>query len=163
MYPRNFLGVVVQKDNVKTPWFNLDCHLINESKKTGFIQHLEASVTPAGKRGIQFIWNLFYKYLPGDQVMVKTADAAAMELGLEASRMIGTQFVGPHLAWEFQWPVGEYEFDILGWVNREPRGPEANLRTRFKVEISPQESQWLDYWAEAPESAWQRLQDPNHA
>lgn len=163
MHPRNFLGIVVQKDNVGAPWFNLDCHLINESRKPGRVQRLEALVTPSGKRGIQFIWNLFYEFLPGGQVMEKTADAATLELGPEASRMLGAQFVGPRLAWELQWPAGQYEFDILGWVNRGPREPEADLRTRFKVEISPQESQWLNFWAEAPESAWERLQDPHNA
>jgi hypothetical protein len=60
MYPRNFLGIVVQKDNVETPWFNLDCHLINESQQPGRLRRLEAMVTPSGKRGIQFMWNLFY-------------------------------------------------------------------------------------------------------
>ena len=163
MHPRNFLGIVVQKNNVETPWFNLDCHLINESRKPGRIQRLEALVTPSGKRGIQFMWNLFYEFLPGGQVMEKTADAAALELGPEESRMLGVQFVGPRLDWEFQWSAGQYEFDILGWVNRGPREPEADLRTRFQVEISPRDSRDLNLWAKAPESAWEWLHDPHNA
>ena len=164
MHPRNFLGIVVQKDNVETPRFNLDCHLINESRKPARVQRLEASVTPSGKRGIQFTWNLFYEFLPGGQVMVKTADAATLELEPEASQMLGVQFMGPRLDWELQWPAGEYAFDILGWVNRSPREPEANLRTRYQVEISPMESQGLNYWAEsALESDWERLNDPHNA
>jgi hypothetical protein len=163
MHPRNFLGIVVQKDNVETPSFNLDCHLINESRKSGRVQRLEAMVTPSGKRGIQFMWNLFYEFLPSGQVMVKTTDAAALELGSEDSRLLGVQFVGPRLNWEFLWAEGEYEFDILGWVNREVRESEADLRTKFRVMIKPWESQALNFWAEAPNLAWQRLNDPHNA
>ncbi len=163
MYPRNFLGIVVQRDNVDIPWFNLDCHLINESKQPGRLRRLEAMVTPSGKRGIQFMWNLFYDYLPGDQVQVKTADAGPLELGPGESQLLGVQFVGPRLDWQLLWPAGDYEFDILGWINREPREPEADLRTRFQIEISPRESRELNRWAEAPASAWEWLRDSHNA
>lgn len=163
MHPRNFLGIVVQKDNVETPWFNLDCHLINENRKPGRMQRLEALVTPSGKRGIQFMWNLFYEYLPGGRVQEKTADAGPLELGPGESRLLGVQFIGPRLDWKLMWPAGEYEFDILGWINREPREPEADLRTRFQVGISHWESQELNRWAEAPDSAWKGLNDPHNA
>jgi hypothetical protein len=163
MHPRNFLGIVVQKDNVDTPWFNLDCHLINESRKPGRIQRLEALVTPSGRRGIQFMWNLFYEYLPGGQVQAKIADAGPLELGPGESRLLGVQFIGPHLDWKLLWSAGEYEFDISGWVNRKPREPEADLRTRFRAEISPGESQELNRWAEAPNSVWKLLNDPHNA
>ena len=163
MHPRNFLGIVVQKDNVKTPAFNLDCHLINESRKPGRIQRLEVMVTPSGKRGIQFMWNLFYEFLPGGQVMEKIADAAVLELGPEESRLLGVQFVGPRLDWELLWSAGEYEFDILGWVNRGPREPEADLRTKFRVEISHRESLDLNSWAQASDSMWEWLHDPHNA
>ncbi|MGH9891396.1 MAG: TIR domain-containing protein, partial [bacterium] len=128
MHPQNFLGIVVQKDNVETPWFNLDCHLINESRKPGRLRRLEATVTPSGKRGIQFMWNIFYEYLPGGQVQEKTADAGPLELGPGESQLLGVQFVGPRMDWKLLWSAGEYEFDILGWVNREPRELEADLR-----------------------------------
>jgi TIR domain len=163
MHPRNFLGIVVQKDTLEAPWFNLDCHLINESRQPARVQRLEALVTPSGKRGIPFAWNLFYEFLPGGRVMEKTADAAAIELGPEASRMLGVQFLGPRLSWELQWPVGQYEIDILGWVNRGPREPAADLRTRFKVQVSFQDWQWLNVWAGAPEAAWEQLNDPHNA
>jgi hypothetical protein len=163
MYPRNFLGIVVQKDNVNTPWFNLDCHLINESRKPGRIRRLEAMVTPSGKRGIQFMWNIFYEYLPGGQVQEKTADAGPLELGPGESQLLGVQFIGPRLDWKLLWPAGEYEFDILGWVNREPREPEADLRTRFRVKISPWESRELNRWYKAPDSTWEWLHDPHNA
>jgi hypothetical protein len=163
MHPQNFLGVVVQKDNLKTPWFNLDCHLINESWNPGRLRHLEAMVTPSGKRGIQFMWNVFYEYLPGGQVQEKTADAGPLELGPGESQLLGVQFVGPRLDWKLLWSVGEYECDILGWVNREPREPEADLRTRFRVKMSPWELQEINRWAEAPDSAWKWLNDPHNA
>jgi TIR domain len=163
VHPRNFLCVVVQKDNVETPWFNLDCHLINESRKPGRLQRLEVMVTPSSKRGIQFMWNLFYEYLPGGQIQVKSADAGPLELGPEESRLLGVQFIGPRLDWKLMWPPGEYEFDILGWVNRQPREPEADLRTRFQAKISPWESQELNRWADALDSAWKRLNDPHNA
>lgn len=163
MQPRNFLGIVVQKDNVETPWFNLDCHLINEGRKPGRLRRLESIVTPSGKRDIQFMWNLFYEYLPGGQVQVKTADASPLELGPRESRLLGVQFIGPRLDWKLMWPAGEYEFDILGWVNREPREPEADLRTKFRAKITPRESQELSRWAKAPDSAWEGLHDPHNA
>jgi hypothetical protein len=163
MHPRNFLSIVVQKDNVDTPWFNLDCHLINEGQKSGRIQRLEALVTPSGKRGIQFTWNLFYEYLPGGLVQEKIADAGPLELRPAESRLLGVQFIGLRLDWKLLWPAGEYEFDISGWVNREPREPEANLRTRFRAKISPRESLDLNRWAEAPNSAWELLNDPHNA
>jgi hypothetical protein len=163
MHPRNFLGIVVQEDNLETPCFNLDCHLINESRKPVSVQWLEAMVTPSGKRGIQFMWNLFYEFLPGGQVMEKTADAAALELGSEESRLLGVQFVGPRLNWKFLWPEGEYEFDLLGWVNRGAREPEADLRTKFRVVINSSELRALNFWAEAPNLAWEGLHDPHNA
>ncbi len=163
MHPRNFLGIVVQKDNVKTPAFNLDGHLINESRKPGRIQRLEVMVTPSGKRGIQFTWNLFYEFLPGGQVMEKISDAAVLELGPEESRLLGVQFVGPRLDWELLWSAGEYEFVILGWVNRGPRELEADLRTKFRVEISHRESLDLNSWAQASNSMWEWLHDPHNA
>ena len=163
MYPRNFLGIVVQKDNVETPWFNLDCHLINESQQPGRLQRLEAMVTPSGKRSIQFMWNLFYEYLPGGLVQVKTADAGPLKLGPGESQLLGVQFIGPRLDWKLLWPVGEYQVDILGWVNREPREPEADLRTSFQVKLSPWESRSLNGWATAPDAVWERLNDPHNA
>jgi hypothetical protein len=163
MHPQNFLGLVVQKDNVQTPWFNLDCHLINESQRPGRLRRLETMVTPSGKRGIQFMWHLFYEYLPGGQVQEKTADAGPLALGPGESQLLGVQFIGPRLDWNLLWSAGDYEFDILGWVNREPREPEADLRTRFRVKISPWEAGDLNRWAKAPDSAWERLRDPHNA
>src|SRR4029450_6756366 len=77
--------------------------------------------------------------------------------------VLGVQFIGPHLDWKLLWSAGEYEFDISGWVNRKPREPEADLRTRFRAEISPGESQELNRWAEAPNSVWKLLNDPHNA
>ena len=77
--------------------------------------------------------------------------------------MLGVQFVGPRLDWELQWPAGEYELDILGWINKGPREPEADLRTKFQVEINSWESRELTLWAEAPESKWEWLNDPHNA
>jgi hypothetical protein len=164
MYPRNFLSIVVQKDNLDTPWFNLDCHLINEDQKSGRIERLEALVTPSGKRGIQFTWNLFYEYLPGRRlVQERITDARPLELRPLESRLLGVQFVGLRLDWELLWPAGEYEFDISGWVNREPRDPQANLKTRFRANISPRESLQLNHWAKASNSTWELLNDPHNA
>jgi hypothetical protein len=109
------------------------------------------------------MWNLFYEFLPGGQVMEKTADAAALELGSEESRLLGVQFVGPRLNWKFLWPEGEYEFDLLGWVNRGAREPEADLRTKFRVVINSSELRALNFWAEAPNLAWEGLHDPHNA
>jgi hypothetical protein len=162
MHPRNFLGIVVQRDNVETPLFNLDCHLISESPNSGRIRRLEALVTPCGKSGIQFMWNVFYEYLPTGKVMEKIADAKALRLRPEESRMLGVQFVGPRMDWEHQWPVGEYEFEISGWVNRGPRDPKPDLRTKFRVEIGPRESRGLSHWAEASQSEWKLLGDSHN-
>jgi len=162
MYPRNFLGIVVQKNNLETPWFNLDCHLINESRKAGRIQRLEAMVTQADN-SLQFMWNLFYGFLPGGQIMVKTADAATIELEGEESRLLGVQFIGPHRDWKDLWKQGGYEFDILGWVNTEARDAKPDLKTKFRVVINPEEHRWLNYWARASDLEWKQLNDPHNA
>lgn len=162
MYPRNFLGIVVQKDNLVAPWFNLDCHLVNEGNRPARVRRLEVAVTPTGKRGLPFAWNLFYEFLPGGRVMEKTADAAELEVDSRSSRMLGVQFVGPRMDWELQWPAGEYEFDMQGWVNRSPR-QEADMRTRFRTRIGPRDVAALNQWAHAPQAAWDWLKDPHNA
>jgi hypothetical protein len=163
VFPRNFLGIVVQQGNLEAPWFNLDCAVVNEGPKVGRVRRLEAQVTPAGKRPLLFAWNVFYEFLPGGRVMEVSAAAEPMELAPGISRFVGVQFKGPRLEWPLQWPAGTYDFDILGWVNRNPREHDADLRTRFSAVVSGRDALDLDGWARAPDAAWRRLDDPHNA
>ena len=162
MHPRNFLGIVIQKGNLETPWFNFDCHIINESRNTVRLQRLEAFVTRSDNT-LQFMWNLLYDFLPGNQVMVKTADATTIELNPDEGRMLGVQFIGPHRKWEDLWRKGVYEFDLLGWVNKQTAAAKPDLRTRFRATIGDLELQYLSTWAFASDSWWEQLNDPHNA
>ena len=77
--------------------------------------------------------------------------------------MLGVQFRGPRLEWPLQWPAGQYDFDLLGWADCNPREHDANLRTRFSAVITTDDLRWLNVWATAPDAKWRRLNDPHNA
>ena len=163
LFPRNFLGIVVQQNNLEAPWFNLDCTILNEGRAHAHVKRLEAHVTPVGKRPLQFAWNVFYGFRPGGRVMEVSSAADPLELAPASSCMLGVQFRGPRLEWPLQWPAGEYDFELLGWADCNPREHDANLRTRFSAVITTDDLRWLNVWATAPDAEWRRLNDPHNA
>jgi hypothetical protein len=145
------------------PVFNLNCHLMNKSGQPARVRRLEAYVTPPRSLNLQFMWNVFYEYSPDGRLMIKTAEAQTIELDAGDSKLIGVQFMGLRLDRQLLWPEGAYEFDLLGWVNREPRDRDVDLKTSFRVKISRHESDFLRYWAAASDREWDSLKDPDQA
>ena len=163
MYPGNFLNIVVGKMHSGMPIFNLDCHLVNKSGQPARVRWLEAHVTPPSSLNMQFVWNVFYDYSPDGNLMRKTAEAQPLELGARDSKSIGVQFIGLRLDSRLLWPEGTYEFNLLGWVSREPRDRDVDLKTGFRVKVSGRECDFLRYWAAASDSEWNSLNDPDRA
>jgi hypothetical protein len=163
IYPDNFLNIVVGKMHIGMPIFNLDCHLVNKSAQPARIRWLEAHVTPPSSLNMQFVWNVFYDYSPDRKLMRKTDKAKMIELDAGGSKSIGVQFIGLQLESRLLWPEGTYEFNVLGWVSREPRYRDVDLKTRFRVKVSGRECDFLRYWAGASNSEWNALHDPDRA
>jgi hypothetical protein len=163
IYPDNFLNIVVGKMHIGMPIFNLDCHLVNKSAQPARVRWLEAHVTPPSSLNMQFVWNVFYNSSPDGSLMTKTAEARPLELGARDSKSIGVQFIGVRLDSRLLWPEGTYEFNLLGWVSREPRDRDIDLKTVFRVKVSGRECDFLRYWAAASDSEWNSLNDPDRA
>jgi hypothetical protein len=83
--------------------------------------------------------------------MRKTAEPQTLALAPEDSKLIGVQFIGLRMDRQLLWPEGEYEFELLGWISREPRDREVDLKTSFRVEITRHECDFLRYWAAVSE------------
>lgn len=136
---------------------------MNKSAQRARVRWLEAHVTPPSSLNMQFVWNVFYDYSPDGKLMRKTANAKMLELYAEGSKSIGVQFIGLRLDSRLLWPEGTYEFNLLGWVSREPRDRNSDLKTRFRVKVSGRECDFLSYWAGASNSEWNSLNDPDRA
>jgi tetratricopeptide (TPR) repeat protein len=162
-----FLSLVIAESDPYIAVFNINCDIVNESSARASVRKLEAAlITPEGLQ-LRFAWNVFYDFRPSNLLessrMTKTSDAHEIEVEAGASRSLGIQFLGPALEPHHLWTPGEYEFELYGWVNRQPGHDRFDLKTKFKAEIHDSETIQVKYWSGATSSQWDQLQDPDRA
>ena len=142
-------------------FFNFTCHLTNQSDKAVEIRRLEAKVTNAGERVLDFSWDLFFE--TSGTRMHKVDHYARIRLPPGSSKQLGVQFRGTSFDPENVWLAADYEFQLLGWVDREPGEEKANLKTLFRVRVTEAKAQEIRRWMTAGDAEWKRLNDPDDA
>lgn len=146
LVPSDFLYGVVHADSPEIARFNLGYHLINPTAEAQALQTLEATITPPGQRGIQFMWQGFVEI--GERYMQPGSDAFPYALSAGDSRLLGGQFVGPTIARDLLWREGTHTVEIVGWVERNARHEEPDLHARFELTVSDIESAMIRQGAE---------------
>ena len=61
------------------------------------------------------------------------------------------------------WPIGSYEFDLLGWVNCRPAASRANVRTSFRSGVDKRTFMEFARWRGASPEEWTRLNASDRA
>ena len=118
-------------------YVNILCNFANHSAKTGTVHRMELNVTdPDGETKHTFVWSLFYGYVRGGYAVVKETDAYPVALPAHSAKPVFIQFEQVPLLPDPKWTVGQYRFELLGWVNRSSRTSKANLKSAFTVEVT---------------------------
>lgn len=135
LYPGDSVNFVISRGGSVTK-FHLRCNLVNNGTKAGTVHHLEALVHCPNGKIYRFFWKLFFEYTTGGAAVQKGTDPYPIAVMAKNSDLIFIEFeIGsgqqtPH------WPPGEYEFQIIGWVNKKNRNQTENLKSVFHVEIT---------------------------
>jgi hypothetical protein len=156
------LFIVVQKDVRTGPLFNVDATLGNSGPTAATIQRLDAQLTDPHESSFRMRWELFYRYIrPG--VMSKDSDPHPIVLAAHAKRDLGIQFIAPASVRDYDWPLGRYRFDILGWTERAVDSAPPDFARRHQVTVDPRVSSEIRFATTAPEGWWIELNDPHNA
>lgn len=151
--PSDFLYVVVHQDSRDTARFNLGCHLVNPGPATRRLLRLEATLTPAGQRGLQFMSGVLYDVAPSRWAMHRSKQELPLELGPGEGRLQGVQFVGPRIPPALVWAPECPTVEIVGWCDPPGRREPPDLHCRFTLRLGEAEATWLAPWlaADGPE------------
>ena len=113
------------------------CNLVNKSTKVGTVHRLEVQVLSPQNITYYFTWNLFYIYLPGGQQVQKESDIYPVSVPQKDSKLLYVGFqIETDVQKTFNWSEGIYEFQVIGWVNREHRLKSSNLKSIFHIHIT---------------------------
>jgi hypothetical protein len=156
------LFIVVQKDIKTGPLFNVDATLTNSSGTAATIQRLDAQLTDPHESSFRMRWELFYRYIrPG--VMSKDSAPHPITLAAHARRDMGIQFIAPASVRDYDWPIGRYQFDILGWTDRAIHSAPPDFARRHEITVDSRVSRGVRLATTAPEAWWIALNDPHNA
>lgn len=117
--------------------FHLACSFENHGAKTGTIQRMDAIVRGPDNESCNFRWASFYEYRSGGMQREKLRDRHAI-----AVRPNDTEFAfvifdkQPNGCETFVWLEGEYEFEILAWVNAKSPMMAPKTRRRFRAVVT---------------------------
>jgi hypothetical protein len=115
--------------------FHLMCNLINKTTKVRTVHRLEVRVLGPRNITCNFVWYLFYKYLPGGQSVEKETDPYPVAVPSKDSKLVLGGFQA-EANQNCKWPEGKYEFKVIGWVNRKNRMQSSNLESIFHIQIA---------------------------
>jgi hypothetical protein len=115
--------------------FHLMCNLINKTTKVRTVHRLEVRVLGPQNITYNFVWYLFYKYLPGGQSVEKDTDPYPVAVPAKDSKLV---FGGFRIEanQNYKWSEGKYEFKVLGWVNRKDHMQPSNLESTFHILVT---------------------------
>ena len=134
MYPGDAVRFIVST-NPPFSNFHLMCNLINKSTKVGTVHRLEVRVLGPQNTTYDYIWNLFYKYLPGGQVVQRESDPYPVAVPQKDSKLLLVGFQA-EAKQSYKWSEGKYKFKVVGWVNRKHRLQPSNLESIFHIQIT---------------------------
>jgi len=123
--------------------FHLMCNLVNKSSKTGTLHRLEAIVHGPNNVAYNFAWKLFYRYLGGGLQVDKESDPYPISVAPRDSKLKFVEFEANPIGQAISWPVGNYEFRVIGWVNRANRKETSNLELNFHTTVTQALAQQL--------------------
>jgi hypothetical protein len=128
------LCIVLEKARTYGAAFNLDCDIVNQGSGALSLRRLEVRMTDPYNASFVFPWNLFYKTVRGVQSKESNPQPILVQPG--ERRAMGIQFVAPRSINEYNWTIGRYAFDLLGWVHAEPQndGPDVILPCEMLVD-----------------------------
>jgi hypothetical protein len=156
------LFIVIRK-NLKTgPLFNVDATVANSSRDAITIERLDAQLTDPHESSFRMRWELFYRYIrPG--VMAKDSEPGPIALAGHEKRVVGIQFIAPASVRDYDWPIGRYRFDVLGWTGPTTNSALPDFARRHAIIVDPQVSREVRWATTAPEDWWVELNDPHNA
>ena len=156
-----YLALVVQKDNPRAA-FNVLTKLTNEGQEVGVVDGLQAIFTGSEGASFRFVWNLFYGRERGGLLHTMSSYIHPIAIPAGGSNLLGIQFIGPDLgiASLYSWPLGRYEVEMTGWMNRSADRA-TNLSSKFYVDISKSDIDQLKEWIRWDAAAWARFPSPD--
>ena len=158
--PLRRLAVVLQKDRRTGPLFNLDAVLTNTGRDPATIQAIRGRMTDPGFTSCRLSWTMRYSL---GEVQHKIADAEPFDLAPGQELKTGIQFAGPDSLPDYLWPLGTYDFELVGSL-ADPSGESAPAaQGSYNFEVTPYSANGLRYWRNASEHDWVRLNDPHNA
>jgi hypothetical protein len=134
IYPGDAVRVMNTPDG-SISRLNLMFNLINKTAKVGMVHRLEVRVSGPQKNPCNFVWNLFYKYLSGGQIVEKETDPYPVAVPQKDSRLVFAGFQAEPNQSD-KWPEGRYEFKVIGWVNRKDHRQRSNLKSIFHIQVT---------------------------
>jgi len=156
------LFIVVKKDVRTGPIFNVDATLANSSGKAATIHRLDAQLTDPHESAFRMPWELFYRHIrPG--VMSKESDPQLITLPAHARRDVGIQFIAPASVRDYDWPIGRYQFDVLGWTGLATHPAPPDFARRHEITVDSRVSREVRSATTAAEDWWKALSDPHNA
>lgn len=135
LLPGDRVGFVISADGGVSK-FQLHCNVVNAGVKLGTLHRLEATVHGPGDWNHAFAWNLFFKYTPGGEALQPESAPHPVAVPGKASHLLFTEFTIVPDTRVSQWPMGEYEFSIKGWVNLSNRAQQPNVSHTFHVRLA---------------------------
>lgn len=163
MWPKD-LAIVVGRPKTHgemAATINLTCTFVNELSRTVAIRWMEASATGPEDCAYHMVWNVLFDttgLTVGRKEHVRRVDRTArIDVPANATLEMGVQFKAPQVSDLVAWPSGDYTLQIWGWADRGRGGQPANLKTTFRVSVSPADAENIKRLMEAPDAIWVTL------
>jgi hypothetical protein len=134
------------------PTVNMGCRLVNAGGQDLVLNRLEIVVLHDGAPAFDLAWHLFYSTIGLEHL--KNPNEGRITVAGRSTWDRGVQFRCTTADLPNVWPVGAYEFEMLGWVNCRPGESRANVRTRFRTEVDRQTFGAMTHWRAASPDEW---------
>jgi hypothetical protein len=143
------------------PTVNMGCRLDNVGRLDLLLNRLDIAVFRDGEPAFDLVWHLFYS-TDGLEHLKDPSEGRIVVAG-RTTWQRGVQFQCTAADVPNAWPVGDYELEMLGWVNSRPAESRANVRTRFRTRVGHGTYLDLVRWRRASVEEYERSRTTNLA
>ena len=92
--------------------------------------------------------------------MSKDSNPQSITLAAHARRDMGIQFIAPASVRDYDWPIGRYQFDVLGWTGLAAYPAPPDFARRHEITVDSRVSREVRSATTAAEDWWIALMIP---
>ncbi|MGH8635896.1 MAG: hypothetical protein ACREUZ_02050, partial [Burkholderiales bacterium] len=131
---------------------NMGCRIENAARQPCQLNRLELTASRDVEPLYEMAWHLLYSAAGLEHL--KDPRGERIVIAGRSTWERGVQFRDTRADLPNLWRPGNYDFELLGWMNRRPAEGLANIKTRFRCEVDEYTVRTMARWRDASAEEW---------